>query len=124
YRRPGQSITHGTHRLAARELNRSLHATDREERYRLGTKDLSSVREHLAWWTWGKNDTGSTIHRFECVAIDPPIMTLNTDGSVDLVHSIVDNEPGKAHAIAIDEIADDEFGRIVNHGHALALVEA
>lgn len=110
-------------RLSANELNRTSAAVQRVERSKLGTKDLGSVREHLTWWCWVKNDTGADRSRFECVSLADPIFDSELDGSVDLLFSAIASDPDKTPAILIDDIADGEFGRAVCYGLAEALVD-
>lgn len=110
-------------RLSANELNRTGLAVERVERSRLGTKDLDSVREHLTWWCWVRNDTGADRKRFECVSLGDPLYDSELDGSVDLLFKAEESDPAKTPAILIDDIADGEYGRAVCYGLAEALVE-
>lgn len=73
-----------------------------------------------------RNDTGEDLDRFDCASLAAPLFTLETNGSADLIFSLVKADPTKPPAILTEPIAHDatnkRYGRVWIHGLAYAFV--
>jgi hypothetical protein len=73
-----------------------------------------------------RNDAGEDLDRFDCASLAEPLFTLESNGSVDLIFSLVKADPAKQAAILTEPIAHDatnkRFGRVWIHGLAYAFV--
>jgi len=116
YRIPGQRVKFG-----ASELNRLNEAADR---LLLSSKLQEQVipDDQQAHWVWIRNDTGADRERFECVKLGDPLFEMLADGTVDLLFAADEADGGGTTAILLEPIAEDEFGKAVIHGLALAKV--
>lgn len=70
----------------------------------------------------GKNNSGSDRARFQCMMLDVPELTLDTDGTVDLIFGLDTADAAELPAILVGSIANGRIGDVIIDGLALALV--
>jgi hypothetical protein len=73
-----------------------------------------------------RNDSGEDLDRFDCASLGAPLFTLETNGSADLIFSLVKADKEKPPAILTEPIAHNatnkRYGRVWIHGLAYAFV--
>lgn len=83
------------------------------------TPELSGLN---AGWVWVKNTSGSDRTRFDCMALGDPVMSLTTDGNVDVLFNATTASATASPAVLLEPIANGRVGRAVIYGLCLAKV--
>jgi hypothetical protein len=71
-------------------------------------------------WVRIKNTSGSDRDRFDCMQLSTLAISLTTDGRVDPVFNAITAAADKTPCVLLEPIANNQFGRAVVHGFALA----